>query len=56
MQIVENKCFIKLSDPMGILLNLPKGWKCPFCKKVYSPKVKICYKCNLKYKVQFKKD
>jgi len=26
---------------------LNEGWKCPVCKKVYSPSVKSCEECSM---------
>lgn len=28
--------------------NVPQGWQCPVCKRVYSPTVPMCYYCGNK--------
>jgi len=53
MQVTENKEFTNLSDLYEMISQIQKGWKCPVCKKVYSPKINKCYNCNSKFKIIF---
>lgn len=27
-------------------LNVPQGWQCPICKRVYSPMTPMCFTCG----------
>lgn len=26
--------------------NIPQGWQCPCCERIYSPSISICFFCN----------
>lgn len=27
--------------------NIPKGWQCPVCGRVYAPHIPSCHSCNM---------